>query len=1584
MDPRRSPDVLVQSTPLPDTVFPYSPISSVGHAASRQDSSRRSGKDSGNNIITAKSKQNTKEIKSPGSPMRPSITKENSLKRSTSVGREAPASGTGLGPGMQKGAFKDGGSGAGIPGGSLRRLSSGREKEPAVGGKSPVPQAPSSTERLVTRRRSMTTAGRDGRPIAGPDLRGQDDTRLDLRAQMIRSLNSELVYLTAKLEFVYLRDNKLSSLDGIEVLKKVKVLDVSFNELKGASLSPLSSCKALQQLYLAGNHLTTLEDLPKLPNLEFLSVAQNDIRSLSMASQPKLQVLAASKNKISTLKGFPLLPSLEHLRVEENPVLELPFVEAAAVILVGPTLSRFNDQDISDADIEIARQYPGHSAMCIQEGWQICAKDGAEESMLLFLRGLWKPLIPQGYSLRKARIGHPQEEEPCQCEVELVPEWGKPGDSLRLKYQWLKSGKGALNFTPIEEATGQDYWPRYADVGYFLKVECIPLIPGQELPPLVMVTSPVLRGSGQPRIVGIKVTGETMEGAVLRGSADVAWCSGNPGKSLVGWWRCQEGHQPVPIKQSDGLLEYKLTLDDVGARIEFGYTPVTAEGNRGEGLRASTHVIRPAPPKIVDVEIVGDPVIGHMLTGSGNYYGGREGLSRVEWLREHPTSGKLTSVGSLSLAYIVQPEDVGSRLVFQYTPVSSEGLVGSTVLVYSAKILLAAPRVSDLVIQGDLVEGGTLSVTAKYSGGEEGPSVIQWFKSRNPTVVNTADLDVLPTRGHSKELVVPLEAVGYHVVVKYTPVRSDGETGKALVAVTPGTAQMLPPMVMSMSMSGEMLEGGTLVAGYAYFGGYEGKSQYGWHRHKTAKDPGIAIKDAQQVLKYVPRLEDVGHIISFQCLPLRSDGALGESKAVMGNATVEAGPPRITSLRIVGEPTEGSVVRAVKEYRGGVEGNSTLQWHLTRPDGAKETINAASGGEYTVRSHDLDGLLSLSCLPVRADGVVGPVAVSPLVGPVTAASPRCVALSISGRMVEGERLEGIATYRGGEMGICVYKWYRRMQDGLSILKTDRPFVVLGADDVGCQMLLEYTPVRVDGIAGETSNTLSDSIEPGYPTAMELHLPERCEEDVPVDVSRRYSGGQEGEGKWGWYRSSSPVVNPEDLSLLRRVAYTRTYLPSLEDVGNFLVLEWIPERSDGKVGLPRVASSPQPVSPGWPVAKNVTVKKLSYTLFEGSAEYRGGREGKSICTWLRRLETGELEEIEGANTLTYCPCDKDYGCRLVFGYLPKRSDGVVGTQVMSQPSEIVYPELPSRHAVNIEGTAAEGETIKAVDIIDEPWKEYKRDVSFQWSRAGVKNGEYEVLTLQRESQYIVTLEDVGCYLRCSCLISDIFDRKASQVECTTTKVAPGKPHVDDLSVDGRGFHTSLFTVKGTYGGGKEGKSEIQWFRMKGQESVLISGETARTYEACADDVDCILMVQYTPVREDGIKGEPATASTPVVAMEPDVATEVENIVKLGSAKFETQQPVAASALERRVVDVNRKRVKVVKPGSRTSFSSTEVKGSYDPPFRVDITRSEPFHLKIIMAKDHEVELGMNSRHQRDIVALAIRQLAKQYQESPTKT
>lgn len=49
---------------------------------------------------------------------------------------------------------------------------------------------------------------------------------------------------------------------------------------------------------------------------------------------------------------------------------------------------------------------------------------------------------------------------------------------------------------------------------------------------------------------------------------------------------------------------------------------------------------------------------------------------------------------------------------------------------------------------------------------------------------------------------------------------------------------------------------------------------------------------------------------------------------------------------------------------------------------------------------------------------------------------------------------------------------------------------------------------------------------------------------------------------------------------------------------------------------------------------------------------------------------------------------------------------------------------------------------------------------------------------------------------------------------------GFPRVDKLEIEGRGFHTNLYAVRGLYRGGKEGKSKIQWLRsMVGSPDLI---------------------------------------------------------------------------------------------------------------------------------------------------------------------
>lgn len=46
-----------------------------------------------------------------------------------------------------------------------------------------------------------------------------------------------------------------------------------------------------------------------------------------------------------------------------------------------------------------------------------------------------------------------------------------------------------------------------------------------------------------------------------------------------------------------------------------------------------------APPSVNNVRIIGVPVEGNTIKGVGDYFGGREGPSKFDWLRENLEAG---------------------------------------------------------------------------------------------------------------------------------------------------------------------------------------------------------------------------------------------------------------------------------------------------------------------------------------------------------------------------------------------------------------------------------------------------------------------------------------------------------------------------------------------------------------------------------------------------------------------------------------------------------------------------------------------------------------------------------------------------------------------------------------------------------------------------------------------------------------------------------------------------------------------------------------------------------------------------------
>lgn len=1485
---------------------------------------------------------------------------------------------------------------------SVTKVSMSSARSPLVSSGSKSGSSADRNSFLTGRRKAGTPESRDSRLIMLPqvEVKAGDDVRLDLRGHRIRSLNNGGLNLSPNLEFVYLRDNLLSALDGIEMLKSVKVLDLSFNDFKGPGFEPLANCKALQQLYLAGNQITSLVSLPELPNLEFLSVAQNKLRSLAMASQPRLQVLAASKNKISTLKGFPHLPVLEHLRVEENPILKMPHLEAASILLIGPTLKKFNDKDLSREGMVLAKRYPAHTALCIRGGWEFCHPDQAVDSTFQFLLEQWKEQLPPGYLLKEASIDKPYEEDACHCHFAFVKDKSAISDpDLILKYQWFIGEKPLANFIAIPDATGEVYWPKHEDIYKILKVECSPFLGETEYPAIFAISSPVSPGTGIPKVLKIDTHGDLVEGKTIRGHVEIAWCGGTPGKGVSSWLRRKWNSSPVVIVGAENE-EYCLTLDDIDSCLVYMYTPVTQEGTKGEPQYAITDYVKAAPPSVSNVLIIGDSVEGNTIRGVGEYFGGREGPSKFEWLRENKDNGEFVLVSTGTNEYVLTKDDIGRRLAFSYIPVNFEGQEGKSLSTFSQIVKQAPPKVTNVKIVGELKEGSKVTVTGIVTGGTEGSSRVQWFKTISVTFDGENGLEALTTSKIAKAFRIPLGAVGYYIAAKFTPMTPDGEAGEPAYVVSEKVVATLPPSLNFLSITGDYSEGGLLTASYGYIGGHEGKSIYSWSIHEDENDVGSVIHELSGLLQYRITKDAIGKFISFTCTPVRDDGTIGESRTYMAQECIRPGSPRLLSLEIAGRSTEGTILHAEKKYWGGEEGDSIYSWFRTNSDGCQSEVSSATTSSYMLSVDDIDSFISVSCEPIRSDGACGPIIISKQVGPIVPGPPTCHSLEFLGSLVEGERLSFNAVYTGGEKGDCIYDWYRVKGHGAREKLNCQDFLDLTLEDVGERIELVYTPVRKDGLKGTPRRVISNPIAPGDPVGLELVIPACCEAELVVP-QKRYFGGKEGIGEYIWYRMksileiSSLVDISDSCSDVHVCCKTLLYTPSIEDVGFHLALHWLPTRADGKFGKPLVSVCDSPVAPALPAVSNAHVRELSSGIYFGEGEYFGGFEGSSLFSWYRETDEGTITLVNGASSKTYEVTDEDYNCRLLFGYTPVRSDSVVGELRLSDPTNVIFPELPKIEMLALTGKAVEGEVLNAMEIMPKSenqnkiWTKYKKDVRYQWfvsSETG-NSRSFEPLPSQRLCSYKVRFEDIGRCLRCECIITDVFGRSSEPAYAETDSVLPGFPRIDKLEIEGRGFHTNLYAVRGLYRGGKEGKSKIQWLRsMVGSPDLItIPGETGRMYEANVDDVGYRLVAIYTPVREDGAEGQPISVSTDPIAVEPDILKEVKLKLDLGAVKFEVlcdkdrspKKVPGLGNLERRILEVNRKRIKVVKPGSKTPFPTTEIRGNYTPPFHVELFRNDQHRLRIVVDGENEVDLMVQTRHLRDVIVLVIRGLAQRF-------
>lgn len=363
--------------------------------------------------------------------------------------------------------------------------------------------------------------------------------------------------------------------------------------------------------------------------------------------------------------------------------------------------------------------------------------------------------------------------------------------------------------------------------------------------------------------------------------------------------------------------------------------------------------------------------------------------------------------------------------------------------------------------------------------------------------------------------------------------------------------------------------------------------------------------------------------------------------------------------------------------------------------------------------------------------------------PIVAANPNCTHLEVKGNPVEGTVLMAEADYVGGVEGTSTLAWYRVSADGEEVFVEQRdPWAgyKLTKEDIGSRIRVEFTPIRNDWVAGEPKSVVTEPVVPCDPECEAIKIVGSLVEGGQLEVDVAYIGGDEGDSVFQWLRRS----DKSDEYLPIEGGVTTRYVPTVEDVGAYLAVEYTPVNAEGKEGETCRCVLENPIEPTAPMVRNLTIVG---DLEEGSVltleyEYTGGHFGAHMIQWYRRDNRQRLVKIGQTNSNFATLSLKEVGCPIEVSFTPVRSDGARGRPVQAKTEGVVKAGKPE---------------VKFLHVIGEPMvgSELTIEMAYFGGVEGASTIEWEVEDPEMQmyetaaegvSKYIVRRGDCGKRLR----------------------------------------------------------------------------------------------------------------------------------------------------------------------------------------------------------------------------------------------
>mgnify|MGYP001176819520 CR=1 FL=1 len=609
--------------------------------------------------------------------------------------------------------------------------------------------------------------------------------------------------------------------------------------------------------------------------------------------------------------------------------------------------------------------------------------------------------------------------------------WSGVGNVYAL--QWQRSADGAA-WTDIEGAKATQYTLTAADVGQLVRVRVTATNPDgtgvRESAPSATVEAAPPVNVGLPTVTGAAKRATTLT------ATQGAWTG--PGNAYAYQWQRDAGEGWVDITGALAL-SYKLTVDDVGARVRLRVTATNPDGTATAASLPSV-TVQAGPPGAVHPgpEISGTARRSERLSSRLGEWIGIDNAYAYQWQRRPAGETEFADIpGATHTTYVLVSPDVGAEVRLKVTATNADGTAvaysDATAAVQAAPpVNLAAPTVSGPPrLYGVLTaRRGEWTPEADYE--------YQWQRDGD---------DIVNANGST--YVLTPDDVGAQVRVKITAVNVDGRT----MAVSAPTARVAAPpvnLVAPAAPEGTPRQGSTLTAVRGTWDAADAMFAYEWVRCAPTDAAIVARCDKVGAgTTYILSQADIGLKIGVRVRAITTGGeTVAESAltpAIAMQALSNTTRPGISGHAYVGETLVGDGGRWTFPNT-----SDAYDWRRCDADGQSHCTSVGDGTpRYRVKAddegHTIVLVITAGYAGQTATAESRPVAVQPRPVPGSATPP--VVTGISRR---GELLSATAGTWSNAPARFSFQWVRcagtdcqpiagAMLDSYRVTKADQGF-----------------------------------------------------------------------------------------------------------------------------------------------------------------------------------------------------------------------------------------------------------------------------------------------------------------------------------------------------------------------------------------------------------------------------------------------------------------------------------------------------------------------------------------------------------------